>query len=161
MLTRPRSAKQQRMYLKCGAHYVERHAFAYVVGELKLYRQRLRDLDAAKEAVALAPHVPTGMPGSPSPGAHDDTFTKFQALARDQEIIELTEKTEPITRLLHELRGPREGSREKKRRLLHMLYIDETHQLKGAAMELGIGEEWARQLSREAVWMVGVALGVF
>lgn len=161
MLTKPRRTSNPRATIKIGAHYVPRHAMQYVIGELKLYRQRLRQLEEAKAAVALRPHQPTGMPPSPSSEAHDGAFAKFQAFGRDEEIRDLLRSVEPIDQVLRELHGPRDSARELKRRLLRMLYIEETHTLKGAAVELFVSEEYARRMAREAVWMVGVALGVF
>ncbi len=161
MLTKPRRTSNSRAVIKIGAHYLPRHAVQFVIGELKLYRQRLRQLEEAKAAVALRPHQPTGMPASPSPEAHDGAFTKFQAFGRDEEIQQLLRSVEPIDQVLRELHGPRDSARERKRRLVMMLYVDETHTLKVAAVELGISTEYARRLAREAVWMVGVALGVF
>lgn len=161
MLTKPRKLSSPRAVIRVGAHYVPRHAMQYVIGELKLYRQRLRQLEEAKAAVALRPHEPTGMPASPSPGSYDEAFARFQAFAEDEEIQQLLRSVEPIERVLHELHGPRGSAREHKRRLLLMLYVDETHTLKGAAAELGVSVEYARRLAREAVWQVGVAIGVF
>lgn len=161
MLTKPRKLASPRAVIRVGAHYIPKHAFQFVVGELKLYRQRCRELEEAKAAVALRPHEPTGMPASPSPEAHDGAYTKFLAFSRDEEIAALSRSVEPIDQVLQELHGPRGSAREMKRRLLRMLYIDETHTLKAAAAELYVTEEYARRLSREAVWQVGVALGVF
>lgn len=161
MLTKPRKISSPRAVIKVGAHYVPRHAMQYVIGELKLYRQRLRELEEAKAAVALKPHTPTGMPASPSPGSYDETYSKFQAFAEDEEIAELERSVVPIDQVLRELHGPRGSAREHKRRLLMMLYVDETHMLKAAAAELGITPQYGGRLAREAVWQVGVALGVF
>lgn len=147
-------AKAKARAVTVGAKVVDAHALEYVALELGLYKARQRRLEEIKTAIATErPGADYAAGSRPSGTTSDPSLAAVLRIEADEEVRALEQK-------LRRTRAGLESLTEQEKEILADLFVNGNRTVTEMSVRLDRDERTVRRIKNEALYKVGIALGV-